>query len=98
MSEAELQALITGRCDQLGLQWHHCRDGRTCDGEPGLPDLMIIGCRIEFWEIKSADGRCSRGQLHYHRRLRKAGARVRIGRPADWESGTIESLLLELVP
>ena len=39
------------------LLWHHCQNGRSCDGSPGLPDLIIVGPRGGLWaEVKPHRG------------------------------------------
>ena len=97
MTEAELLAEVTKRCDQLGLRYHHCRDSRHCEGDPGFPDLVIFGCRkLLFRELKSEDGRSSRAQLSFLDVLRMNRLNIGIWRPEDWDSGRITRELEEI--
>lgn len=96
MTEADLLGEVILACEQHGLYWHHCQDSRHCQGEAGLPDLLIIGRGILWRELKSEDGRSSRAQLHYLNRLRNTGADVGVWRPEDLDSGRIARELEEI--
>lgn len=66
MSEAELLAEVIKLCEQLGLLYHHCPDGRGCQGQRGLPDLIVLGIRgLALIELKSADGELSGDQQRW---------------------------------
>jgi len=96
LTEAELLAEVTKRCDQLGLLHHHCRDSRYCDGNRGWPDLVIVGPQgVLFRELKSEDGRASRAQLRYIRQLRELWDAA-LWRPEDLDSGRIARELEEI--
>jgi hypothetical protein len=97
MTEAELHDEITGLADQLGITWHHCADSRCCAGQPGLPDLLLIGDRgLMFAETKSDTGRRSRAQLVYASRLHWACARYQLWTPEHWARGEIRAKLREI--
>jgi hypothetical protein len=90
--EAELLAAVTGRCEDLGLLWHHSPDSRR--DRPGFPDLVIAGTRgVLFTELKSDDGRRSLAQIKWAGRLAHAGLTYRLWRPADLKDGTIGAAL-----
>lgn len=56
-----------------------------------LPALRTMGGM--FVELKTAKGRVRPEQQTWLERLRKAGSKTAIWRPADWHSGTIEAVL-----
>jgi hypothetical protein len=51
MTEQELQQRVENLCRARGLLFHHCKTSYTCAG-PGLPDLIIVGARVIFAELK----------------------------------------------
>ena len=103
MTEDELQAAVTGMCDDLNppAPWIHIGDSRRVEaGGPwrqGFPDLLIIGQhRMLVRELKG-DG----GQLHARQNvwltwLCQAGVDADLWTPADLENGTIARQLAEL--
>lgn len=82
MTEAQLQQRITDLCDWLKLTWHHETDSRR--SKAGFPDLVIVGNRVLFVELKSQSGRLSRQQAEWINVLRGAGVEVHVWRPSDW--------------
>lgn len=94
MTEAELQRevvrLLKARPD---LTWHHCAAAHRCHGERGLPDLLIIGRRLIWRELKGDDTRYRAHQLLYADLLARAGQSVATWRPADLASGAIREEL-----
>lgn len=95
MTEAELQEKVIRLAGQLGLRvfhsgvpWH--------DVGRGLPDLIIVGRRVLWAELKSAGGRLSPQQREWQRDLVAAGQSWRLWRPAHLASGQVESELREL--
>lgn len=97
MTEAQLLAEVTDLCGRLGLLWHHCgRPDKSCQGNRGLPDLIIAGRRgVTFRELKSDDGDTSADQDLWIWTLHETPARY-VWRPADWHSGQIRRELEEL--
>jgi len=91
MTEAELQREVFRRLEaRPDLTWHHCRDGRHCDGFRGMPDLLIFGRRGLIWrELKGEDTRHRAHQLDYADLLALAGQNIGTWRPADLVSGRI---------
>lgn len=83
MSEDAFQRRITDLCDWLHLRWHHETDSRR--SKRGFPDLVIVGYRVIFVELKSDTGRVSFDQLGWLDDLREANAEVYLWRPQDWE-------------
>jgi hypothetical protein len=102
MTETELLYAITsgsrkrpGLCARLGIRWYHAYDSRR--SIPGWPDLILIGNRIIFRELKSASGILRPEQRDWRDLLHAAGADWAIWRPADLESGRIEGELRALI-
>lgn len=87
MTEAELQAAVTGLCDDKGLWWFHAHDNPR--NSSGFVDLVIVGSSALFVELKSADGRRSMPQIRWAGRITKAGLQYRLWRPGDWDTGII---------
>lgn len=92
MDEAELQRLVAGRCRQLGLPVQHF-EGIYLAWMPGWPDLVIIGVRTLYRELKSRSGVLEPHQSRCGRIITRAGGDWAVWRPADWASGTIERQL-----
>lgn len=93
MDEAELLATIIGTrkkpglCDELGVRWFHVFDPRT--GPAGFPDLVLVGRRILYAELKGPVTRLTQEQRAWGRDLARAGAWWVIWRPGDYHSGRI---------
>lgn len=82
MNEAAFQKRVTDFCDWLKLRWHHETDSRR--SRPGFPDLVIVGNRVIFVELKAEKGRVSVEQAEWINSLRLAGVEAYIWRPSDW--------------
>lgn len=82
MTEAELLASVRAMCAWYDLPMYHTYDSRR--SEPGFPDLVIVGKRVLFRELKSQTGGLAPLQMMWVNRLVTAGADVAIWRPEDW--------------
>lgn len=82
MTEAELLALVLEACRALRLRAYHTGDSRG--SQPGFPDLVIVGKRVLYRELKSQTGRLSPRQTDWLCDLRSAGADAGIWRPEHW--------------
>jgi hypothetical protein len=96
ITEAQLQQTVTSICDLLGLDHFHVRNSKGMT--PGWPDLVIIGARVIYRELKTEAGVLSADQKRVGARLAAAGVDWGLWRPRDLRSGTIERQLRELVP
>lgn len=78
---------------KAGLVWHHCRDGRACVGDPGLPDLIIVSCWGVLWvEVKPHSGSTLKpGQTTWRHMLLASGQRHVIWTQADLDSGKVRA-------
>ena len=83
MTEAQLQQSILDLCAYLQLEVFHDQDSRR--NNPGFPDLVIVGRRTIFAELKSEKGKVRPDQTRWLDRLRESGQEVYLWRPADWE-------------
>src|SRR5215469_3997141 len=98
MTEAELRGLVTRECTRLGLLWHWCRDSRVCEGNRGLPDLVILGRGgILLAELKGPDGETSADQDKWLWHAWAASIPWAIWRPSDWDKGAIQRRLANLI-
>lgn len=100
MKEAELQReverMLTAR---PSLLWHHCA-GRAqhCRGVRGIPDLVIVGSRVLFAELKSfAPGNVRGGQADWKWKLLAAGAAWEVWDDRDLRNGHVEQVLDSLL-
>jgi VRR-NUC domain-containing protein len=83
-----------GLCKLYGLRWFHDHDSRR--NPSGLPDLIIVGKRVLYRELKTQTGRLSAAQKEWIADLAAAGQDVDVWRPADWHSHRIARELAEL--
>lgn len=80
-----------------GVLWHHCRDSRCCDGDPGLPDLVLVGPGgVLFPELKSSPRGMTAAQTGWRWALRAAGAATPLWLPSDFRNGTVERYIAAL--
>ncbi len=71
--------------------WHHCRDGRACAGDPGLPDLVIAGpAGVLFRELKSSRIGMRPEQTQWRLSLRAAGVDFGVWLPSHFRAGVVE--------
>jgi hypothetical protein len=86
--------LILALCRSLRLYAYHTFDSRKC--APGFPDLVIIGRRVLWRELKGwkPSSRPTRAQIDVLTGLRNAGQDAAIWRPVDWFSGRIHAELV----
>lgn len=103
MTEAELLAHVLDAAAELGVLVHHSGDARADAGDPGFPDLVLVGrsdcarcpAALELWELKSSIGTMDRRQAHWADRLMGAGVTHRLVRPESWP-GEIRDWLCQL--
>jgi hypothetical protein len=95
MTETELQDRIRGLCADLGLTVQHIHDPRR-SWLPGWPDLVIIGTRAIWRELKSEHGSLTPEQRDVGNRLTRAGQDWAIWRPRDLLDGTIGRQLADV--
>lgn len=96
--ERLLTAAVIAECSRLGLLVHHCADARRCEGDRGLPDLIIVSHGgVLFAELKSDDGDTSADQDRWLYALHTAGVGYVVWRLVDWRAGTIQAHLKDMV-
>ena len=92
MSEAQLQDAVMGLADVFGLRVHHETDSRR--SRAGFPDLVIVGRRVLFVELKRQDGRVRPEQRAWLEALTAAeGVTAVVWRPSALLDGTIQTTL-----
>lgn len=103
MSEDDLKRAVIDMAYLFGCVVAHFRPARMkgpdgqdrwvtpveADGK-GWPDLVIVGTRVLFRELKSATGPATPEQKAWIARLELAGLDVGVWRPKDLTSGLIE--------
>lgn len=92
LSEKQFQQQVTDLCGWLGLRYYHTYDSRRSN--PGFPDLLIVGSRTIFVELKSESGRMSRAQREWMEALDASGQEGHVWRPSDFD--TVVRVLREL--
>ena len=90
VNHAELVREIRGRAQARGLtSWP--TPPSTILMEAGWVDLVVLGGRSLFIEVKSEDGRRTKAQIRMAGALTRAGLAYRLYRPSDLESGTVDA-------
>lgn len=98
MTEAQFQAKVEELCDKYSILYHHCKDGRKCDGK-GLPDLILVGTIVLFAELKTEVGVMSTDQRKWKWAIEGAtNGYHEVWRPADLHGGVIERILIQMSP
>lgn len=82
IGEAEFQAAVIAEAKRCGWKHYHTRNSRK--SVAGFPDLVLVGRRVIFAELKAESGRLTADQLGWLEALRDAGAEVYTWRPSDW--------------
>lgn len=94
MTERVLPAVVELLGEYHGrLLWHHDKDSRLTEGDPGFPDLVIVGRHGMLWaEVKPHAGSTLRpGQGRWKHQILAAGGRHVIWTQADLDSGKVRS-------
>ena len=94
MSEAELEIHVRHLIKDLGLLWYHTHDSRRSPS--GFPDLVIVGDRVIYRELKTAKGKVADDQAAWLDALVLAEQDACVWRPADLLSGLIGRQLAAL--
>lgn len=84
LTEKAFQQRVTDLCDWYGLAWYHTHDSRRSPS--GFPDLVVVGTRTVFVELKSEKGRVSTAQREWLQNLNDSGEWTAVWRPSDWEA------------
>jgi len=95
MTEDELMSQVRAMIERHRLLWYHEHDSRRSPS--GLPDLIIVGKRVLFRELKSESGTLRPGQTRWRWALLASGQDWSLWRPADLASGRIARELEALV-
>lgn len=95
--EAEQLRRVAELAGAHGVLLHHCRDGRYCSGDPGFPDLIVVGRRgLLLRELKSNPNNETRPQTAWRLQLRAAGVDVGLWLPSHFRNGTVEREIIQL--
>jgi hypothetical protein len=95
VSEQQFQQAVIQLIRVLGLRWYHTADSRRSN--KGFPDLLIIGARVLYRELKTAKGRVTVEQHNWGADLKRAGQSWDVWRPEDLQSGRILRELREIL-
>jgi hypothetical protein len=99
MTEAELIKLVIDFAheQQPAVYALHFPDSRRIQGDPGLPDLLLLGEYRLIWRELKCDGTQLRAaQRAWRWRLQSAGQDYAEWVPGDWRSGQIHSEITAL--
>lgn len=102
MRESDFQRTVIATARYLGWRVAHFTRAVTPSGGwvtpvqadgAGFPDLVLVRERVVYAELKSDKGRVSPRQREWLQALTGAGQEAYVWRLADWNDGTIESVL-----
>ncbi|HYB19019.1 MAG TPA: hypothetical protein VEF71_26615 [Streptosporangiaceae bacterium] len=99
MTEAELIKLVIdfAHQQQPAVYVLHFPDSRRIQGDPGLPDLLLLGEYRLIWRQLKGDGTQLRAaQRAWRWRLQSAGQDYAEWVPGDWRSGQIQAEITAL--
>jgi VRR-NUC domain len=82
VTEAELLESVRTLCAWYGVMIYHTHDSRR--SEPGFPDLVLVGKRVLYRELKSQTGGLGPLQERWLSSLEQAGENVGVWRPEHW--------------
>ena len=98
MQHNEIIAEIMTRAGDRGIKSHYCHDTRRCQGDPGLPDLLLIGKHAAAWiEVKTPGDRLKPDQTRWKYALQAAGQVHEVMGPGDLEPGGAIDMMLSFV-
>lgn len=84
MSEEEFQSAIFDLCKLSNLHVYHVRrSDKGAVTSRGFPDLVIVGKRTIFAELKKQTGKATLAQQEWMAALRESGEEVHLWRPSD---------------
>jgi hypothetical protein len=94
----QLVAEIQSRASRRAVLSHYCRDSRRCDGDPGVPDLLLAGLfGAAFVEVKTGADKLKPDQVTWRHTLIAAGQVYEVMHAADLaDGGALNMLLLSL--
>lgn len=94
LTEAAFQQRVTDLCDWLQIRWFHDTDSRR--NRAGFPDLVLVGNRVLYAELKVGRNRLTLEQAEWINALRNAGQEAVVWWPQQWDS--VEAKLRALSP
>jgi hypothetical protein len=93
MTEKELQNNVLRLAGLSGFLKYHTRNSKG--SHKGFPDLVLCKPpRLIFIELKSENGRVKDEQLTWGMRLSDCPVEYYLWRPADWDNGTIQDVIV----
>lgn len=98
MNHDEVVAEILDRAAKRGVLGHYCPDSRRCEGDRGLPDVLLAGQFGAAWvEVKTGTAQLKPTQTTWKHMLLAAGQRYEVMREGDLaDGGLLNPLLLYL--
>lgn len=91
LTEAQLLGCVRAAVSHYGIRCYHTHDSRR--SEPGFPDLVLVGTRVMFRELKTRNGKLTLEQRAWIRALQAAAQDAGVWRPQDWPDGICNELL-----
>lgn len=94
MTHDEIVVEIQSRARRRGILSHYCPDSRRCDGDRGIPDLVLIGPHGAAWlEVKAPHDRIKPDQTTWKHTLRAAGQEYHLIRGDMLLNGVVDGIL-----
>lgn len=73
---------------------HYCPDSRRCDGDRGMPDLLLVGMfGAAFVEVKTPNDRLKPEQTTWKHALRAAGQEYHVVRGDMLLNGIVDGMI-----
>jgi hypothetical protein len=101
MTGSELQDAIVEAAGLAGFRAAHFAAARTQHGwrtparydAKGWPDLVLVGPRVIYVEVKGDGDKIRPEQARWIAALNRAGAEAHVWGPDDWTSGRVDAAL-----
>lgn len=99
MTHDQVVSEIMTRARARGMLAHYCKRAERCDGDPGLPDIALIGRAGTGWiEVKTpACPTLSSGQKRWRYALIAAGQVCEVMHEDDLVSGGAVDMFLDFL-
>lgn len=94
MTHDEIVVEIQSRARRRGVLSHYCPDSRRCDGDRGIPDLLLVGMfGAAFVEVKAPHDRVKPDQTTWKHALRAAGQEYHLVHGDALLNGVVDGIL-----
>jgi hypothetical protein len=90
----EMVSEIQNRAKRRNVLTHYCRRAQFCGGDPGLPDLVLVGAYGAAWmEVKTPRDQLDPPQVTWMHQLKAAGQKHYVIRQVQLDDGSVDAIL-----